>query len=341
VDLRQLATFRAIIDAGNFARAASRLGLGPSTVTLHIQGLEADLGGPLFIRQGRRLDLTELGDSVRRHADAIALHLDAIGEEAAELAAATRGTLRLGAIEPLAHLDLMPLLTTMARGRPAISVRLDVAGTALLSTSVAEGRLVFAVCSAPPRELDLIFEPLFREPIGALLPADHALAHAGDAVPAQRLAGEPVVASEPGCAYRARILEAFTAIGVDLDIRARSPADSLPSRQFEPASGSLFSHWPASTRPHTVRPRATSTGSISASTSGSCAPVLANPTARSRATSSRHSDGPPPTGELPRRTADPTARLIDPQPDSTSISWRRRSHALLAFFYFWRSIGST
>ena len=220
MELRQLATFRAIIEAGTFARAADRLEIGPSTVTLHVQQLEADLGGPLFVRQGRQLDLTELGASLRRHADAIALHLDAIGDEAAELAAATRGTLRVGAIEPLAHLDLMPLLTGIARGHAAITLRLDVGGTALLCSSVAEGHLTFAVCSAPPGELGLMFEPLFREPIGLLLPTDHALAHAGDTIPAQRLATQPVLLSEPGCAYRAQILEAFTAIGVSLDIRA-------------------------------------------------------------------------------------------------------------------------
>ena len=52
----------------------------------------------------------ELGASVHSHADAISAHVGAIGEEAAELAAAARGTVRIGGIEPLAHLDLVPLL---------------------------------------------------------------------------------------------------------------------------------------------------------------------------------------------------------------------------------------
>jgi DNA-binding transcriptional LysR family regulator len=221
VDVRQLATFRTIVETGNFARAAGRLGIGASTVTLHIQQLEAELGGPLFVRQGRRLDLTELGSSLRRHADAIAGHLDAIGEEAAELGAAARGTLRAGAVEPVAHLDVAPLLARVARGRTGIRVRLDVGGTALVSAGVAEGRLAFAVCSAPPPELDVLFEPLFREPVGVLAPAGHELARlAGDAVVADALGAHPVVAGEPGCAYRARVLDAFTGIGVDLDLRA-------------------------------------------------------------------------------------------------------------------------
>lgn len=218
--MRQLATFRAILDAGNFARASERLGVGASTVTLHVQQLEAELGGPLFARRGRRLELTELGTSVRRHADAIAHHLDAIGEEAAQLGSASRGTLRIGAVEPLAHLDLAPLLARFARRRPNVGLRLEVGGTAQLSTGVAEGRLAFAVCSAPPGGLDLVFEPLVREPVGVLLPDGHELAREGDPVPAARVGDHPVVLSERGCAYRARIVDAFTGAGVDLDVRA-------------------------------------------------------------------------------------------------------------------------
>jgi LysR family transcriptional regulator, regulator of the ytmI operon len=220
MNLRQLATFRAIVETGNFARAADRLDIGASTVTLHVQQLEAELGRPMFIRHGRRLALTELGASVHSHADAISAHVGAIGEEAAELAAAARGTVRIGGIEPLAHLDLVPLLVRLGRERPHIRLRVDVGSTALLATSVADGRLAFAVCSAPPPELELVFEPLFREPIGLVLSDSHALARHDGAIPASRLADQWIILSEPGCAYRAHILDTFSRSGVDLTVHA-------------------------------------------------------------------------------------------------------------------------
>jgi LysR family transcriptional regulator, regulator of the ytmI operon len=219
MDLRQLSTFQAVVDAGNFARAAQRLGIGPSTVTLHIQQLESSLGGPVFIRRGRRLGLTELGMALRPHADAIARHVGAIADEAAGLASAVRGTVRIGGIEPLAHLDLMPLLARVRRERPNVTLLLEVGGTALLATSVAEGRLAFAVCSAPPAELGLGFEPLLVEPIGLLLPAGHELARDGD-VAAERLGGQPIVLSEPGCAYRGHVIATFRDLGIALDVKA-------------------------------------------------------------------------------------------------------------------------
>ncbi|HEX6421003.1 MAG TPA: LysR family transcriptional regulator [Acidimicrobiales bacterium] len=219
MDLRHVATFRAIVEAGSFARAAERLGIGPSTVTLHVQRLEAELGGPVFVRRGRRLDLTDLGAALRRHGDAVAGHLDALRQEAAELAGAVRGTLRVGAVEPAAHLDVAPLLAAVARGRDHVRIRLDVGGTGLLAAGVAAGRLAFALCSAPPAALDLTFEPLFHEPIGLLVPDGHEAAAREGAVAATSLAGWPLLVSEPGCAYRARALGGLRAAGVDLDVR--------------------------------------------------------------------------------------------------------------------------
>jgi DNA-binding transcriptional LysR family regulator len=220
MDLRHLATFRCIVDAGNFARAADRLGIGASTVTLHVQRLESTLGGPLFIRTGRQLALTDLGESLRRHADAIVGHLEAIADDAADLGTGARGTLRFGAIEPSAHLDLVPLLAGLRRDLSTIKLRLEVGGTALVSSGVDDGRLAFAVCSAPPPELDVTFEPLFREPIGLVAPRDHELAAPGSAVVAACLVGRPIVLSEPGCAYREHILDAFGRRGIELDVHA-------------------------------------------------------------------------------------------------------------------------
>jgi DNA-binding transcriptional LysR family regulator len=224
VDLRLLTTFRAIVDTGAFGRAADHLGIGASTVTLHVQQLEGELGGPVFVRHGRRLVLSELGESVLRHADAIAGHIDALASEAAEVGGAGRGTLRCGAVAPTAHLDVAPLLATLVGDRPAVRVQLDVAGTEALAKAVANGHLPFAVCSAPPAGLGLRFEPLFREPIVAVMATSSRLGRAcascDGPVTGDDLDGEPVIVSEAGCAYRAHVEDAFIAAGLTLEARA-------------------------------------------------------------------------------------------------------------------------
>ena len=56
---------------GSITRASERLRLAQPTVSGQIQSLEKDIGEPLFLRQGRRLILTDTGKLVLRYADQI------------------------------------------------------------------------------------------------------------------------------------------------------------------------------------------------------------------------------------------------------------------------------
>jgi LysR family transcriptional regulator, transcriptional activator of nhaA len=55
----------------SITRAGERLMLAPSTISMQITRLEESLGGKLFRRAGRNLELTELGRIVFRYADEI------------------------------------------------------------------------------------------------------------------------------------------------------------------------------------------------------------------------------------------------------------------------------
>ena len=146
------------------------------------------------------------------------------GSEAAEVGTAGRGTLRCGAVPPAAHLDVAPLLAGLVRDRPAVRVQLDIAGTEVLARAVAEGRLPFAVCSAPPPDLGVRFEPLFRERIVAVVAESSRLGRPSAEQPtpvrSADIAAEPVIVSEAGCAYRAHVEQTFVAAGLLIDARA-------------------------------------------------------------------------------------------------------------------------
>ena len=62
VDLRQLEHFVAVDEERHFTRASRRLNLVQSGLSASIHWLEKDLGGPLFIRSMRRVDLSPAGE---------------------------------------------------------------------------------------------------------------------------------------------------------------------------------------------------------------------------------------------------------------------------------------
>jgi LysR family transcriptional activator of nhaA len=70
-NFHHLRYFWAVAHDASLTRAAARLHVSQSAISMQIQKLEAELGHPLFERRGRQLVLTEAGRIALDHADAI------------------------------------------------------------------------------------------------------------------------------------------------------------------------------------------------------------------------------------------------------------------------------
>ena len=109
MELKPLQTFKILADELNFTRTAERLNYAQSSVTAQIQGLEQELGVPLFERLGRRIRLTEAGTRLLRYADEI-LRLTDEALLAVPGQGEPSGTLTIGAVESLCTYRLAPIL---------------------------------------------------------------------------------------------------------------------------------------------------------------------------------------------------------------------------------------
>jgi len=117
-----LRSFVAVVDCGNFTRAAERLHLTQSTVSQQIRRLEEAVACQLLDRDQRRVVATAEGERLLAYARRIlALH-----EEATDVLINQQsdGVLRLGVPEDFAAERLMPLLSAFVLAYPR--VRLEV-----------------------------------------------------------------------------------------------------------------------------------------------------------------------------------------------------------------------
>jgi LysR family transcriptional regulator, regulator of the ytmI operon len=205
MEFRHLQTFQAIVQEGNFLKAAEKLQYAQSTITLHIQQLEAELGVKLFSRRGKRTELTVAGRTLRDHADQLLHRAANLQQTMTDLVAGEAGHLRIGSIEPVASVHLPAILVQFCHEHPKVRLTLEVGVTQLISQRVASGTLDLAICSPPSANLDLTFELLFHDPIALLVPDIHQLATL-DEISASSLGKERLILTEEHCPYR-NILE--------------------------------------------------------------------------------------------------------------------------------------
>ena len=214
MELRHIYTFQAIVKEGSFLKAAEKLMYAQSTITLHIQQLEAELGVKLFLRQGKKVQLTEAGRSLQEQADSLVARAMSLQQTMFDLVAGEAGHVRIGVIEPTASLRLPQILAPFCQERPRIRLTIEVGNTRTISQRVACGALDIGICSLPEAHFGLDFEPLFVEQLALLLPEQHPLA--GEAViHARDLAKQRLLLTEEDCSYREVIESALLKHGTN------------------------------------------------------------------------------------------------------------------------------
>lgn len=125
--LDELNTIIQIADSGSFVHAATRLGQEQSAVSRLIKRLEQKLQVTLINRTTRRLQLTEEGELLLRHARTI---LDAVCDAEASLRPQDKpsGLLRISASEPFMQHAIVPHLAEFAVLYPKMQLELYSSG---------------------------------------------------------------------------------------------------------------------------------------------------------------------------------------------------------------------
>ncbi|HEU5100010.1 MAG TPA: LysR family transcriptional regulator [Roseiflexaceae bacterium] len=178
MDVDQLIAFDRIVREGSFSRAAWELHIAQPTISARIQSLEQAVGGPLFVRNSRRISLTALGASFLPYARR-AIEVLAEGSAAArEAQDGQRGRLTIGVLGSLAGCFLPPALAQFQREHPRVECYIRAGShqrmVDLLCDGVVELGLIAWPCIDP---LSVELKPLLKisEPVVLAVPARHPL----------------------------------------------------------------------------------------------------------------------------------------------------------------------
>lgn len=124
LNYHHLRYFRAIATEGTLTRAAERLNLSQSALSIQLRSLEESLGQPLFLRQNKSLVLTEAGRIALEYAESIFRSGEEMLAVLRNETAGQRRIVRLGAVGTLSRNFLLSLLRPLL-GRPDIELVLN------------------------------------------------------------------------------------------------------------------------------------------------------------------------------------------------------------------------
>jgi DNA-binding transcriptional LysR family regulator len=182
IDIDQLITFERIVREGSFSAASLALDIPQPTVSARIKTLEQTLGGLLFHRQGRKVTLTDLGQTFLPYAQRTIAVLSEGVEMARQAERGQRGRVTYGGLASLSGALVGPAVAHFHAAHPRVELIVrggDHEGTVeWLRDRIVELGLVVWPC---PESVLTPMQPLLRlrEPVVLVVSANHVLAGRG------------------------------------------------------------------------------------------------------------------------------------------------------------------
>ena len=202
LDVKRMRVLREVAAEQSFSAAAQKLGYTQSAVSQQVAALERETGTTLIERNPRGIRLTDAGEALVRHADAILARLADAEAELEAIAGLRGGRLRLGSF-PTAGATLIPrAVAKFSQRHPAVELSLAEADPIESLPRLKAGELDLVLVddtSGVLEQSELDFEHILDDPLHLAIPVDHPLADK-QRVRIQDLAEEQWIQPTQACA---------------------------------------------------------------------------------------------------------------------------------------------
>lgn len=221
IDRYHLRYFLAVVDTGNFSRAAAACNVSQPTLSVGIAKLEKALGHPLFNRTNRRVALTQAGARLLDHARTIEGGF-AAAERAVAGAAATR-TVRIGVLSTIPRTTIEAFLADRRSRGDGDRIEIVEGQDRDLRGRLARGRIDVALLALRDADISAGASAIVSEGYSLALPIPHPLA-GRTVVAAEELANDAMIVRRH-CELLSQTSRFFTARGVRPFFAARTTSD--------------------------------------------------------------------------------------------------------------------
>ncbi len=225
MDTDALRWFAQVADGVTVTEVADLYLVSQPAVSRSLARLEAEVGAPLLLKSGRVLRPTHAGWAFKHHVDALLHGLDDGLAAVNELIDPETGTVTVAFHLSLGTWLVPDMIGSFRVDHPRVRFELAQSDDALGSSLVAGGRIDLELTARRPRNPEVQWERLLRQPLLLAVPPRHALADR-DEVSLAELADEDFVMLRPAWELRTLTDELCAAAG--FSPRVAFEGDDLP-----------------------------------------------------------------------------------------------------------------
>jgi DNA-binding transcriptional LysR family regulator len=226
--LDQLRTFVAVAERQHMTQAAQFLNVAQSAASHAIATLEAHHDTKLFDRVGRRIELTEAGQSFLAEARAVLARAEAAELVLSEFGNLNRGTLSVMASQTIASYWLPRYIVGFRVAYPQIQIRLTIGNTAQVARAVETGAAELGFAEGAVENEYFVSRPVARDQMVVVVGPEHVWASRARLSPNDLIQGEWVM-REPGSGTRSVFEDDLMRVGIEP--RALRIVLELPSNE--------------------------------------------------------------------------------------------------------------
>ncbi len=176
IDSRQLNAFTSLARLGSFTQAAKELFLSQSAVSHSMRALETDVGCRLFDRIGKKVFLTQAGETLQMHAEKILGEMQLARRNLQHLGKWGKVRLRIGASSTACQHIIPEVLLEFRKHYPDCAIEIEPGDAMHVIDGLMTHRIDLAIGMEIQSEHPLIFHHLFHDELKFITAPEHAWA---------------------------------------------------------------------------------------------------------------------------------------------------------------------
>ncbi|PFG05367.1 LysR family transcriptional regulator [Bacillus sp. es.034] len=165
MEINQLIVFELVARVGSYSKASRYLDVSQPTVSLRIKELEKDVGGYLFVRAGKQMELTDLGKGFLPYARQALEVLHKGKERAQSIKEGKRGEITIGTLPTFTSGHFTSIIKEMYSTFPDIQIAIHTGHNQQIIDMLYDGSIKLGMITSPFFNKDLKRLYSIKEPL--------------------------------------------------------------------------------------------------------------------------------------------------------------------------------